>query len=384
MVFLPHHNALLNAVYRAAIEPAHWPVVLEGISNLIGSRAATLMYRDNVTKQAGVFHYYNHSPEVIREYIEHYCHHDPTYELAARRAPLGHAIADHQMADGYEEFRALCGTEFNHFLEKSDSEQLCGVVLFNTDQQMSALSLQRSARQAAWSVDELQLLTELSPHFQRALTIHREVSRLRAKNQVMQAGLDKLCMGFILFDELLEPVYCNPIAESILAAHEAIRMHDGVVRASQPEQSAAIREGLQEAAKMEAADEEPDRFATALGLTSPGNPPLPVFIVPVRQSAMVPMRRFRHAHVAMLLSDPARNQPIVPEALQCAYGLTATEACVAIAVANGMGVREIARSRDVQPNTVKTHLKSIYAKLRVRRQSELTKTILNGPFRVAF
>ncbi|MDZ7828189.1 MAG: hypothetical protein U5K33_01470 [Halofilum sp. (in: g-proteobacteria)] len=39
-------NLVIREIDKASVEPAHWPVVLESISNLVGARAATLMYRN--------------------------------------------------------------------------------------------------------------------------------------------------------------------------------------------------------------------------------------------------------------------------------------------------------------------------------------------------
>jgi len=374
----------IDRIYKASVDPNHWPVVLEHIAELVGAKSATLLYRDNETKQAGVFHAFNHAPEVMQEYIGYYCQFDPTFELAAQCAPIGHAMADRQMAGSQEEFRALCGPEFNHFLEKHDNEHLCGAVLFNSDEQMSASSFQKSSREGPWTDEQLWMLTELTPHIQRAFAIHKEFTRLRIKEEVMQAGIDRLYMGFVLFDEFLQPVYSNPIAQWVLDYHDAISLKGDIIQTHSTDDSKAIREGLHKASRMTRSEDEPEEFATALGLRSPGNPPLPLLIIPVSQSTLVPMQRFRHAHVAMLFSDPSRNQPIIPEALQCAYGLTETEAAVAISIANGLGVQEVAKMRGSTPNTIKTHPKSIYSKLDVSRQTELAKTILNGPFRVAF
>lgn len=376
-------NATIGDIYKAAINPDHWPVVLERIAALVGAKSATLLYRDNETRQAGVFHTFNHAPEATQEYVEHYCKLDPTFELAARTVPVGQAVADRQMASSPEEFRTLCGPEFNRFLERHDNKYLCSAVLFNRKGQMSMVSFQKSGSQGMWTDEQLEKLTELTPHFQRAFTIRKEFTRLRIKEEVMQAGLDKLYMGFILFDEFLQPVYCNPMAQWVLDYHDAISLHDDVVKAYHADDTKAMRLGLQRADRMGRRHDQPSEFATTLGLRSPGNPPLPLMIVPVEQSIMVPMQRFRHAHVAMLFSDPAKNQPVIPEALQSAYGLTEAESRVAIAAANGLGVPEIAAMRETTANTVKSHLKSIYAKLGISRQSELAKTILNGPFRLA-
>lgn len=63
-------------------------------------------------------------------------------------------------------------------------------------------------------------------------------------------------------------------------------------------------------------------------------------------------------------------------ALQQRHGLTRAEARVAVRLADGMALREIARDLHVTIETVRTHLKRAYGKLGVRRQAELVRLVL--------
>jgi ATP/maltotriose-dependent transcriptional regulator MalT len=66
------------------------------------------------------------------------------------------------------------------------------------------------------------------------------------------------------------------------------------------------------------------------------------------------------------LTRPA--QPLrEPEAT---LGISARERTVLEALAAGLSNKEIARRLDVSPNTVKTHLSNLYAKLAARRRTE--------------
>ncbi|WP_375288110.1 response regulator transcription factor [Sphingomonas sp.] len=66
------------------------------------------------------------------------------------------------------------------------------------------------------------------------------------------------------------------------------------------------------------------------------------------------------------LTRPA--QPLrEPEAT---LGISARERTVLEALAAGLSNKEIARRLDVSPNTVKTHLSNLYAKLEARRRTE--------------
>ncbi len=60
------------------------------------------------------------------------------------------------------------------------------------------------------------------------------------------------------------------------------------------------------------------------------------------------------------------------------YGLTPCEARVAVAVCRGLSGKEICRERNIRYNTLKTHMKSIYAKMNARRQTDLIRIISEG------
>jgi DNA-binding NarL/FixJ family response regulator len=55
---------------------------------------------------------------------------------------------------------------------------------------------------------------------------------------------------------------------------------------------------------------------------------------------------------------------------QAALGISARERSVLEALAAGLSNKEIARRLDVSPNTVKTHLSNLYAKLEAKRRTD--------------
>lgn len=73
--------------------------------------------------------------------------------------------------------------------------------------------------------------------------------------------------------------------------------------------------------------------------------------------------------------DAGESQSLV-YALQQRHGLTRAEARVAVRLAEGLSVADIARALHVSVETVRTHLKRAYGKLGVRRQAELVRAVL--------
>lgn len=98
----------------------------------------------------------------------------------------------------------------------------------------------------------------------------------------------------------------------------------------------------------------------------------------------VVLRRIREAESGaeaflMILSDPDYRPEVAPELLEQLHRLTPTEARVASAFATGMRSTEVAQHLEIGTNTVRTHLKSVFAKTGARTQSDLIRMILAGP-----
>nr|WP_277345526.1 helix-turn-helix transcriptional regulator [Pseudomaricurvus alkylphenolicus] len=60
------------------------------------------------------------------------------------------------------------------------------------------------------------------------------------------------------------------------------------------------------------------------------------------------------------------------------YGLTLTEATVATIMSEGHTSEEVAQEMNIKKNTVRAHIRSLFAKLGVSRQSMLVSVVLNS------
>ena len=82
--------------------------------------------------------------------------------------------------------------------------------------------------------------------------------------------------------------------------------------------------------------------------------------------------------VAVFVSDPERGPDICVQTLIELYDLTPAEAKIAARLAAGLSPAAIAEELDVQVNTVRVHMRAIFSKTQVRRQTDLVRLILTG------
>jgi DNA-binding CsgD family transcriptional regulator len=81
------------------------------------------------------------------------------------------------------------------------------------------------------------------------------------------------------------------------------------------------------------------------------------------------------AAVLLFIVDPANRAGIPVGWIVDAYGLTPAEARVALATSSGLTIPETALQLGVSTNTVKTHLRKVFAKTGTSRQAELARLI---------
>jgi DNA-binding CsgD family transcriptional regulator len=60
------------------------------------------------------------------------------------------------------------------------------------------------------------------------------------------------------------------------------------------------------------------------------------------------------------------------------FQLTPAETSLAIQLANGLSLEEAAEALNIRRNTARAHLRSIFSKTGVRRQTELVRIFLNS------
>ena len=86
--------------------------------------------------------------------------------------------------------------------------------------------------------------------------------------------------------------------------------------------------------------------------------------------------RARRVAALALIVDPGGRTRIDPALVAATLGLTPMESRVAVCLAEGRTVRNIARALGRTENTVRWHMKNIFAKHNLSRQFELVQLVL--------
>lgn len=86
----------------------------------------------------------------------------------------------------------------------------------------------------------------------------------------------------------------------------------------------------------------------------------------------------------VFISDPLRRQHVPGDVLTALFGLTPAECQIAVLLAHGDRLEEIAIHLEISQTTVAYHMRNLYQKTGTNRQADLIALVLTGPMAVNF
>ena len=228
-----------------------------------------------------------------------------------------------------------------------------------------AMTIHRSTTRGPFTSAELEASQELLPHLRRAMQLRLLLERNHELEKLALEALDQLAAGVLILDSQARVLFANMAAREIATARDVIVLTDETVRCRQREQSDVLRRLVGSA------------IAGGPGgslLLSASSRRLPVsaLVTPLVGTLAVSLAaQGVQGAAAVFLSDPERHGATLIEHLQTLYRLSPTEARVAWLIARSKSIGDAAKSLGLAPETVRTHLKHIYVKTGVNRQSAL-------------
>ncbi len=361
-------DKLLDLIYDAATEPELWVSVNKRIADLTSSQGC-LIFGFSVTIEAisAVHFEYNggFDDRCITAFKER--HLKNPWAATMGRQPAGRLV----MSDGIISLSELKRTSFfDEVLRPLNVAHNAMSALAAKDEFRVAFNICRSASQGPFEEHERQTIEHLLPDLRRSLHLGFRLDGYRALQSAQYHVLDRLTAGVILLDRRSRIIYANRAARSFGAPEGALRLRSESLSTHSSSHTRQLQH-LIEAARRGAA-------SGAMSLPLPGDGRLLTVLVTSMRSR--DLGRFndagmRDAAVLVHIVDAADRLGLPAAILMQAYELTQAEAKVALAASSGATIAEAATQLDLSPNTIKTHLRKVYAKTGVTRQAELARLI---------
>ncbi|WP_427307155.1 helix-turn-helix transcriptional regulator [Cupriavidus sp. H39] len=213
-------------------------------------------------------------------------------------------------------------------------------------------------------------LAHVMPHWVRAARMQQRNFELSGLASLGLAGLDTLDFGVMVLQADLRVRYANSWAEALVQADSHLSLQDGVLRAHSDTLQAVLRKLLDGAMRGRGADAASGSW---MHITS-GGQPVPIIVTPLvsRQPVEGPWQ----LPAAMLLLGNSESRSVLDAGvLTSLFGLSRKESIIAIRLAAGETLNEIAEREFLSPHTVRVHIRDTLRKTGTHRQSELVRLL---------
>ena len=356
------HDQLVQSIYGGLLEPAPWSDFLQRFSRTIKMRGISLIFKSLLQdERSGLLHICE-----SREWIERYnCYFYPLDPLV--NIPVGKVLTlrEHVGTDrlGQSEY-------FHGFMKPVDLVDVLALDGSDAQGRRLAVRISRFSDEPPFNQAQKNLLQQLMPHLLCSAGIHAELINRQSAQNALTKTLGNLEVGAIVLDSSLRVLDANYAALQMWTQEQALIVGKHLKlgkRQTTLELSklvnAAINdepdEGLIEGMRI------PREDGTALGAVVAPFPRLSPFAVKQNSAILLP-------------GDPHHEAKLKPERLITLFGLTMAEARVAQHLARGCTVDELSQVLAVSVNTVRKHVRSIYGKVGVPKQTDLIRILMKS------
>lgn len=358
---------LLGLIYEAALRPESWNAALAAICESFDANFVSLIVRPGAGDDLGL---------IVSAAGDHRAIDPMTPPLSM--SPFSGLTPGRVVTvrDILTEAEWRKSAYFRDWCAPHDVFHVMAVDIQTQDGGVYGLRITRDEHAPRFSAADRARCEVLLPHLRRALDLHLSVNQDRQVNRVYSEAMAHLMVGAIMLDEQGRVLEFNPMAKAILEMNDGLTAQGGRLEATYAAENRRlqrlVREVLDSAGK-------PARLrpAEAISISRPsGKASWGLVVQPICPDRWTEGKHRPSAAVFLRDSDSKAMPPV--RLAQELFHLTGAEAMLAIQLANGLSLEEAAASLNIKRNTARAHLRSIFSKTGVRRQTELVRIFLNS------
>lgn len=361
-------GSLVEAIYKGPLESPPWKTFLAAMKERLSASFTVLILRAasaqrrSVTIIAGP-----KSVDAMEAYDRRFFELDPFVGLPRDRVVVASELV------GEREW--LDGVFYREYLQPLDILHVIGADIVTSEGEHCGFRATRGHAQPPFSAEDKAVSQLVLPHLKQAVHLHAHLDQIESERRLFSGTIDRLQVGTVTLDAKGEIVSVNEEANAILAEKDGIRLVGGALQAEYKEENAKLQR-LTAAALAGQATQAPT-VIEAIAITRPsGRAKLSVLI------RVVPEEEWSDGKgqpkVAIFLRNPESKGQGSLDIVRRLFDLTHAEASLALLLANGMTLDEAAEQLNIRRNTARAHLRSIFSKMGVTRQTELVRLVLNS------
>ncbi|SRR6266478_4098162 len=356
---------VIDRCYAGVLDDSAWQGALIALADLVGGTGTLLFAMQPSTRAVTRFDVARFDPEVVATYNAHWA------PLDVRAAPAFLAqVGAPQTEEMLLPIRTLRRSAiYNDFLQRVDAPHFLATLLHRSADRVVELAIQGTHQRGAFTATERQRLAAVVPHVTRAIALKDRLVVGAAVSTSLSAIADTLSLGILLVDARGRVLEASRVGRQILAAADGLfTIFDRIAFCRRDDERAFAR--LLTTAAFA------DSTVTSLTIPRRHSPvPLSVWVAPIRSTTESWMTAVQQWLVA--IEDPGARQAPSPDEVAREWHVTPAEARVVCLLAGGASVAQIASTLHVSEHTVRSQLKSVYAKTGLTSQLAVVRRLLS-------
>jgi DNA-binding CsgD family transcriptional regulator len=215
-------------------------------------------------------------------------------------------------------------------------------------------------------------LKTIGGHFRNAVRLRREYLQVRLTSDFQGDGLTRMRIGGVLADQNGSMILLNDVARRVVQTEDCLRFHNDKIHAVDQREDRKLQEVI---AEVLASDERNPLTRAFTVSRRSGKRNLGLVISGRRSISLASGAPELNALIFIRDVESAIDLDI--NMMQQLFAFTRAESRLAVGLAKGLRLDEVESELNIRHNTARAHLRSMFLKAGVNRQSELVHLLAN-------
>jgi len=348
-----------ESFYDIGYGPDKWPPILASLAECfhgVGCDLHILRGNEESINCIG-----GQPPEVIGEYLEQFIHREPR-SLFLARSKEGAVGTDLQFASAEVMQRS---EYYADFLPKNGMGSCVAAVPLKSPECVVYFGLHLPRRSPPPSIEMIRSVSFVLPHLNRSIRSQQFQSRENWKESLYREAFNSLHLGAFVICERGTIVSMNRIGEAMIRSGKVLMVEGGVLKTAVASEGPVFHRAVRSACN------RTESLGGTFEISGTNGERFKLTIAPTPES----LRATSPAASFVFAASSATASEDCAAILHRNHQLSSTETRVALLLADGHTLREIANQLHMTYESVRSVLKMIYSKTGVGRQAALVSMI---------
>ena len=363
----PSDEELVDAIYAGMASPALLEHALMMALSRLGANGGNfhIVAKQDLRSALFLGRGANYSPGNINAYLSHWRHLNVHRQLMRSRGALtpdGVFVCHEHMDDETVSTSAY----LNEFYFPMGERWLAGAVAYDDADYEVSLAFNRSRGQAPFGPEERRLIASMLPHVRRAASLALSMAK-EAGTRGFAESLEATDQAAFLLDGARRVLWRNAAGEALLSRGGALALRGSRLELEASDADERLGGLVSAALARSLATSSTERLRVTDAEAC--------FALEVLPASLPRGGVFGVESAALVIVREIRLDAKLAEGLRGRFGLTKAESQLALALAEGRSVEEVADKRCRSETTLRAQLREIFSKTGVTRQGALIAKI---------